>query len=211
MTGRWWMGAAALLSTAVVIAAAACGGSQQEFANDPAATASSTPPPPPPPPPADAGTDAAPAAAMTPCDAVQSLAMTTMFQGRAATEAPKMQLEGSALCGVVPEGQTVTGQTFMVQPGYCYTVMAQALPTVTEVDVQLELDLAGGGAVPPALAALNVKPMLAVDPDTGPTAAIGAKQNCYAWPFPLPAAVRVVVKARQGGGPVAAQVYSRKK
>lgn len=208
MTGRWWMGAAALLTTAAVVAAAACGGSQQEFANEPVTSASTTTPPPPPPP-VDAGTDAAPAA-MTPCDAVQSLAMTTMFQGRAATEAPKMQLEGTPVCGVVPEGQTVTGQTFMLQPGYCYTVMAQALPTVTEVDVQLELDLAGGG-MPPALAALNLKPMLAVDPDSGPSAAIGAKQNCYSVPFPIPAAVRVVVKARQGSGPVAAQVYSRKK
>ncbi|EYF00890.1 hypothetical protein [Chondromyces apiculatus] len=143
------------------------------------------------------------------CDAVQSLSLTTMFQGRAAAEAPKMQPEGSPICGVVTEGQTVSGNTFVLQPGNCYTVLAQGLPTVTEVDVQLELDLAGGGA--PALAALNIKPMLAVDPDTGPSGAIGAKQSCYSWPFPIPGAVKVVVKARQGSGPVAAQVYSRKK
>lgn len=194
----------------VVLAAAAVAGcgSKPEFAtNDQLPVASAAPPPAPapstaapPPPPAPA-----------PCDAVQSLAMTTMFQGRAATEAPRMQPEGTAICMVVPEGQTASGQTFMLQPGFCYTVLGQALPTVTEVDVQIELDLAGGGGLPPALAALNLKPMLAVDSETGPSGAIGAKQNCYAWPWPIPAAVKVVVKARTGAGPVAAQVYSRKK
>ena len=47
--------------------------------------------------------------------------------------------------------------------------------------------------------------------DTGASAAIGAKQNCYSVAFPIPAPAKVVVKARQGSGPVAAQVYSRKK
>ena len=198
------------LVSAVLFAAAAatsCGGSQ-EFADEPTAP-SATPVAPT----ATATQSAAPtppAPTVANCDAVQSLAMTTMFQGRAPTEAPKMQAEGSPVCGVAPEGQTVSGQTFMLQPGYCYTVLAQALPTVTEVDVQLEMDLAGGGAMPPALAALNLKPMLAVDPDTGPTGAIGAKQSCYKWPFPIPAAVKIVVKARTGTGPVAAQAYSRK-
>jgi hypothetical protein len=199
-----------LLGTAliVVVAAAAAGcGSEPKFADEQAPDASA-------PPPAPVATDTAPPpppAAPTPCDAVQSLAMTTMFQGRAPTEAPKMQAEGSQICSVVPEGQTTSGQTFMLQPGFCYTVLAQALPTVTEVDVQLELDLAGGGALPPGLAALNLKPMLAVDPETGPSGAIGGKQSCYQWVFPVAAAVKVVVKARTGSGPVAAQAYSRKK
>jgi hypothetical protein len=199
---------AALLAATAALAAG-CGSGQEEVAAPDPGPPDAGPPPPP-----DAGVVAVPEPpppAATGCDAVQSLAMTTAFQGRATTEAPRMQPEGSAICGVVPEGQTVSGQTFMLQPGMCYTVLAHALPTVTEVDVQLELDLAGGGAVPPALAALNLKPMLAVDPDTGPTAAIGGKQNCYTWPWPVPAAVKVVVKARQGTGPVAAQVYSRKK
>jgi len=69
----------------------------------------------------------------------------------------------------------------------------------------------GGGALPPALAALNIKPVLAVDAETGPTGSIGAKQSCYQWPFPIPAAVKVTVKARTGTGPISAQLYSRKK
>ncbi|AUX46358.1 hypothetical protein SOCE26_078640 [Sorangium cellulosum] len=208
VTGRP-LGSAMLLALAA--AALGCGGGKEpEFADDPPADAG---PPPQPitsvPPPQDAGvpTPAVPTTAA--CDGVQSLAMTTMFQGRAPGEAPRMQMEGAPVCGVVPEGQTVSGQTFMLQPGNCYTFLAQALPTVTEVDLQLELDLNAGGQ--PALAAFNLKPVLAVDSDTGPTAAIGAKQSCYQWPFPLPGTVKLVVKARTGSGPVAAQAYSRKK
>ncbi|AKT42749.1 hypothetical protein [Chondromyces crocatus] len=205
----------ALLIATAALSTIGCGGSQQEFAAEdqvpqPGMTATQ--------PPLAVATStvtetATPTptgpAAPTPCDAVQSLSMTTMFQGRATSEAPKMQAEGSPICGVVTEGETISGNTFVLQPGNCYTVLAQALPPVTEVDVQLELDLAGGGA--PALAALNIKPLLAVDPDTGPSGAIGAKQSCYSWPWPIPGSVKVTVKARQGGGPVGAQVYSRKK
>ena len=205
MTGTWQKGA--LIAVAGLIAVG-CGGSQQEFAPEPVPTTTATPPPPPPTTATVAEPTPPPAPAV--CDAVQSLAMTTMFQGRATAEAPRMNAEGAPICGVVPEGQTVSGPTFMLQPGMCYTVLAQALPTVTEVDVQLEIDLAGGG-MPPALAALNIKPVLSVDSDAGPSAAIGAKQACYTWPFPLPATVKVVVKSRAGSGPVAAQVYSRKK
>lgn len=208
MSGRC-VGAALVAMTALV--AIGCG-SQPEFATTdqlPDAGAAPTQAPTPPPAPPPSATVAAPPPGPAQCDAVQSLAMTTTFQGRAAAEAPRMNPEGSPVCGVVQEGQTVSGQTFVLQPGMCYTVLAQALPTVTEVDVQLEVDLAGGGA--PALAALNIKPVLAVDPDTGASAAIGAKQNCYSVAFPIPAPAKVVVKARQGSGPVAAQVYSRKK
>jgi hypothetical protein len=132
-----------------------------------------------------------------------------MFAGRASTEAPKMEPEGGATCGIVAEGQTVTSPMFMLQPGFCYTFLAQALPTVTEVDLQVELDLAGGGA--PALAAFNLKPVLAVDTETGPQASVNAKQNCYQWAFPVPAAVKLVAKARTGSGPIAVQAYKKKK
>jgi hypothetical protein len=136
------------------------------------------------------------------------MALTTMFQGRAPQEAPGMQAEGGAICGIAPEGQTVSSQTFFVQQGFCYTFLGQALPTVTEVDLQLELDIASGG---PALAALNLKPLLQVDTETGPQTAIGAKQACYTWPWPGQAPVKLVVKARTGSGPVAAQAFKKKK
>lgn len=208
VTGRS-LGSAMLLALAA--AALGCGGGKEpEFADDLPPDAGPLPPPEPTPTvPPEASAPPAPVPAIAPCDGVQSLAMTTMFQGRAPGEAPRMQPEGAPVCNVVPEGQTASSQTFMLQPDYCYTFLAQALPTVTEVDLQLELDLNAGGQ--PGLAAFNLKPVLAVDSDTGPTAAIGAKQDCYQWPFPIPATVKLVVKARTGSGPVAAQAYSRKK
>lgn len=178
-----------------------CGEKEPEFPENPPATATVAVPPPatasatPPPPPV--------------CDPVQSVAFTTMFAERAKTEAPKMELEGGVVCGnVATEGGTVEGPTFFLQPGMCYTVIANALPNVTEIDVQIVGDAAAAG-VPPALAALLSAP-LAVDSDTGAMATIGAKQSCYKWAWPIPAAAKLVVKARTGTGPVGAQVYRRK-
>ena len=59
--------------------------------------------------------------------------MTTMFQGRQPGEAPQMQPDGAATCGIAPEGQVVLSQPFLLQPGHCYTFLGQSLPTVTEV------------------------------------------------------------------------------
>lgn len=201
---------AVLAATAAAIASVGCGG-EPEVAPQPS--------------PSNTGADAAPtsanlaqpagssapeAAKPGPCDDVQTLALTTMFKSRAPSEAPGMQAEGGLICGTVPEGQTLSSPTFMLQPGFCYTFLAQGLPLVSEVDAQLEMDLTGGG-VPPALAAFNLKPVLAVDMDTGPQTSVSAKQSCYAWSFPVPAAAKLVIKARTGSGPVAAQVYKKKK
>lgn len=195
-----------VLAVSLGLLTAGCG-SEPEFAPQPGPDGGADAAPPPPPP---TQSVAAPPPAPTagPCDQVQTMALTTMFQGRAPTEAPGMQPEGGPICGVVPEGQTVSSQTFMVQQGFCYTFLAQALPTVTEVDLQLELDLASGA---PGLAALNMKPLLQVDTETGPQTAVGAKQSCYQWMLPGQAPVKLVVKARTGSGPVAAQAYKKKK
>jgi hypothetical protein len=194
---------AALLTVAAT--AAACG-SNPEFAEQPFPDAGVDAAPPPPPPPPDAGP---PAPVSGPCDPVQTLAMTTMFQGRAPGTAPQMQPDGAATCGIAPEGQVVLSQPFMLQPGHCYTFMAQGLPTVTEVDLRLIPD--GGAALPPAVQALLSGAALAIDTDSGVEATIGAKQSCYQWAFPFPIAVKMEIKARTGSGPVAAQAYKRKK
>jgi hypothetical protein len=199
--------------TAFVVAAtlsamtAGCGG-EPEFAPQPGPPDGGVDAAPPPPPPDPVVVTQPTPAQPGPCSSEQSLAMTTMFKGRAGTEAPGMKEEGGAICNIVAEGQTVSSQTFMLQPGMCYTFLAQALPTVTEVDLEIQLDLAAGG---PAIATLNLKPLLAVDSDTGAQAAVSAKKSCYSWAFPIPAQVKMVAKARTGTGPVAAQAYSKKK
>lgn len=132
-----------------------------------------------------------------------------MITGRAAQDAPQMKPEGSPLCMVVPEGQTVSTQTMMLEPGHCYTVLAQGAAGVSEVDVQLVLDTST--ALPPALQSMASNPTLAVDQESGASASIGPKQSCYAWPFPLPATVKIVAKARTGSGAIALQAYKKKK
>jgi hypothetical protein len=192
------------------VALCACGGGAK-FAETPMPDAGIVvlAPPPGPAPMADAGAPPAPPPVQAgPCDSVQSLAMSTAIQARAASEAPGMKPEGGAICAIVPEGQAYTGPTFLLQAGHCYTVVGQSLPAVSQIDMQLEIDLSAGG---PAVAALGLKPIRAVSTDTGPQAAIGAKTACVDWAFPLPAAVHVVLKARTGSGPVAAQVYSKKR
>ena len=120
-----------------------------------------------------------------------------------------MEPEGGVVCGLVAQdGGSVTGQTFFLQPGYCYTVLGNGLPNVSELDLSLVADLTAAG-IPPAFAALASAP-IAVDSDTGAMAAIGAKNNCYKWPWPFPGAVKLVVKSRIGSGAVGAQVYKRK-
>jgi len=193
---------------AALIAAAALGcSSNPQFAPEPYTDGGTDAPALPPPPPAPV--DAAAPVQAGPCDPVQTLAMTTTLQGRAAAEAPGMQPEGGLVCGIVPEGQSVTGQMFLIQQGYCYTFLGQSLPPVTEVDMELIVDLAGGVALSPALAQMAQRPLL-VDTETGEKAGMATKQACYKWPWPFPGQVKVVVKSRTGNGPVAAQVYKKK-
>ena len=197
------MGASTLFACAIV----GCGGGGAKFAETPAPDAGVAVLQPPPPPLVVAADPPAPSAP-TPCDAVQSLAMTTAIQGRATADAPGMKAAGGAICAITPEGQTYTGPTFLLEAGHCYTVVGQSLPGVTQLDLQLEIDASVAG---PAVAALGIKPVIAVSTDSGPQAAIGAKNACVQWAFPLPVPVRVLLKARTGSGPVAAQVYAKKK
>lgn len=205
MSTRTWLFVPTAALAAVMVAAC---GSEPEFPEQPAPTAS-VPTPAPTPTPVASSPPPPPAVTSGPCDVVQTTAFTTMLLARQPSEAPRMEQVGGLVCGSAPEGQAVSGPTFMLEPGYCYTVLGNALPNVSELDVQMVVDLAGGG-IPPALAALAAAPV-AVDNTTGPTAAVGPGQSCFQWAMPFPGAVKLVVKPRTGGGPVAAQVYRRKK
>jgi hypothetical protein len=105
---------------------------------------------------------------------------------------------GSLLVGNFQTGQTLEGQV-QLQPQKCYTIVGTALPPVTELNLQLV-------AVTPLP---NLNPVLATDSETGPTAVIGKKPNCYKWPFPLPAAAKVIAQVSAGSGLAALQVYEK--
>lgn len=161
-------------------------------------------PPPPASTPAPTATVPAPTGG---CDALSQGQFMTIFTARAPAEAAGMQAEGGTVCGTVPEGGTVQGASFFLEQTKCYTVLANGLPNVSEVDVSLVIDATAVGMIP-ALAAMAATP-LAVDSTTGAMAVIGGKP-CYKWALPIPAPVKVVVKARQGAGAIGAQVYSKK-
>src|SRR6478736_3814195 len=105
---------------------------------------------------------------------------------------------GTAIVGNVGGAQTLE-QQIMLQPNKCYSVVAAGTPPITELNVQLL-----AATIIPGMA-----PVLAVDQDTGPTATLGKKPNCYKWALPLPAAVKVVVTAAAGQGVAGAQVYEK--
>lgn len=144
----------------------------------------------------------------TGCDAANIATFTGIFASRANIEAPRMQAEGGIICGNVTEGGTVQGGTFLLEPGKCYTVVANSLPNVTEVDVALVIDASVAGL--PTNIVEMAKTPIAVDSETGAMGTIGPKNACYSWKLPLPAPVKVIVKARNGSGPIGAQVYSRR-
>lgn len=162
----------------------------------PTTTTTTTPPP----------VDAGPTVQTGPCDNVMALALQTAIKSREKEElAWGMKPEGSMACAQVAEGES-TAARLMLQTGKCYSFIAESFPNVTEVELQMKLDM--GDSPPPMLAQFGSVPM-AVDQDSGPRATIGRKDGCYQWQFPLPAPVRVEVTARGGDGPVAVQAYSR--
>jgi hypothetical protein len=182
------------------IATAACGG------------CASDPPPPPPPPlmPMPPPAVAAPAQPM-PCDHAQMLATSTAMQSRAAAEAPGMRPEGAPVCGVVAEGQTMTGPMFTLEQGYCYTFIGQSLPPVGQMEMVLQADASALVApLMPNMANAAQAPLL-VSTTPGERVNMGEKQSCYQWAFPVPATVKLILKSRAGAGPIAAQVYRKKK
>lgn len=105
---------------------------------------------------------------------------------------------GTALVGNVGGPQTLE-QQIMLQPNKCYSVVAVGGPPITELNVQLL-----AVTVIPGMA-----PVLAVDQDTGASATLGKKPNCYKWALPLPTPVKVVVSAAAGQGLAGAQVYEK--
>lgn len=105
---------------------------------------------------------------------------------------------GAAFAGNVGGAQTLE-QQIMLQPNKCYSVAAVGMPPISELNVQLV-----AVTIVPGMA-----PILATDQDTGPSAVLGKKPNCYKWALPLPVAVRVVVTAAGGSGLAGAQVFEK--
>ena len=123
-----------------------------------------------------------------------------------------MKPEGAPVCGVAAEGQTVVGPVFVLEAGVCYTFLGQSLPPIGTMEMTLLGDASGvvAGLLPPnmqGMANMAQTPLL-VSTTPGERVNMGEKRNCYQGPPGAP--VRLVLKARQGSGPMAAQVYKKK-
>jgi hypothetical protein len=105
---------------------------------------------------------------------------------------------GTAMVGNFATGSVLETQ-IQLQPNKCYSIVATSLPPVTELNVQLV-------AVAPIP---GLAPVLAADSDTGPSAVVGRKPNCYKWALPLAAPAKVVVTVAGGSGLAAAQLYEK--
>lgn len=103
---------------------------------------------------------------------------------------------GSAIAGQFQQGQSLQ-QQIQMQPGKCYTIVAAGVPQVAEVNIQLT----------PALPGINLT--AAADSDTGPTAVIGKKPNCFKWALPAPGPMNLIVSVTSGSGIAAAQVFEK--
>jgi hypothetical protein len=117
--------------------------------------------------------------------------------------AKKHAVAGSKPLGAPMVASFQTGQTLeaqiQLQPQKCYTVVATALPPVTELNVQIVL----------ATPLSNLSPVLAVDSESGTTSVVGKKPNCYKWAMPVATAAKVVLQVAAGSGLAAAQVYEK--
>jgi hypothetical protein len=133
-------------------------------------------------------------------DASAAVAIRPFLDQAAKDQAPSgAKPIGETLVGNFGTGQTLDTQ-ILLQPNKCYTVIATALPPVTEVNVQLLLQTPLPG----------MTPVLAVDQESGPTAVVGKKATCYKWMFgTTPASAKFVVQVTGGTGLVAAQAYEK--
>lgn len=199
--GRLAVGLAVMgVAGALLAVASGCNG-DPEVPETPVPDAGVEPPPPPPPPPP-------PAPVSGPCDPITAAALQAAIKGREKGDvAAGMKPEGVAGCEQLPPGGTFS-LPLTLHPGRCYTIVAQALGNVSEVDVFLKPNF--GADVPPLLAPFANTP-LAQDQDTGQSATIGKGSQCFKNPFPIPGPVRIEVLARTASdsGPVAVQAYSK--
>lgn len=116
---------------------------------------------------------------------MQYLSHSHLPQGARALAAP--------FAGQFAEGQ-ILEQKVQLVAGKCYTVVALALPPVSELTVEL-------------LSEAEPTTVLARDEDTGPQAVLGSRDRCYLAERSGPARLRLTVE--KGRGVAAAQVFAK--
>lgn len=135
-----------------------------------------------------------------PADPALSAAAQAVLDARASQVAPGAAPVGDPMVGQFQPGEAIQ-TTVEMQPGRCYTVVAESLPGgISELNIEM---------LPQVIIPNLPSPILAQDQSTGSSAVLGAQPNCQKWPLPFSGSMRVVVWAAAGQGVAAARVYAK--
>jgi len=111
-------------------------------------------------------------------------------------QAPGMKPEGAVIKTTLAPGAHGEG-TVTLRPGKCYTIIGFGNLGVQQLAIRL---------VPPA--PLPPQPLFE-GATNGPTATIGAKDQCIRSPSPVATPLKVDIEMKQGQGQVGVQAYSK--
>jgi hypothetical protein len=111
-------------------------------------------------------------------------------------QAPGMKPDGAVIKTTLAPGAHGEG-TVTLRPGKCYTIVAFGNLGVQQLAIRL---------VPPA--PLPPQPLFE-GTTNGPTATIGAKDQCIRSPSPVATPLKVDIEMKQGQGQVGVQAYSK--
>jgi hypothetical protein len=128
-----------------------------------------------------------------------SMVLQPLLQPLAAKHAPGARPEGAPQSAMLQQGQSMQLSAQLAPGGSkCYTVIAVGAVSVTEIQVDMVLNLP---MAPPAVVAQT---QTATNP-----AVMAGSPNCFKNLAPIPGPVVIKVTARAGTGPVMAQLYAR--
>lgn len=140
----------------------------------------------------------APGTAAQPLDPSAGAVATQLLGALATTNAPGAKPIGTPVVGNFQQGQVLETQVQM-NPGKCYTVVGAAVPTVTNLDLEIV----------PVMPVPGAPPVMAADQTQGPTAVAAPAPNCFKWALPVGGPMKIVVRVSAGQGIAAAQVYEK--
>jgi len=118
------------------------------------------------------------------------------IKSMAQQQAPGMKAEGAVIKTTLAPGAHGEG-TVTLRPGKCYTIIGFGNLGVQQLAIRL---------VPPA--PLPPQPLFE-GVTNGPTATIGAKEQCIRSPSPVATPLKVDIEMKQGQGQVGVQAYSK--
>jgi hypothetical protein len=142
----------------------------------------------------------APPAASTGCDPSVAAALQPLLVGQVAQHAPGAKPEGTAVCGMLNEGQSLQVTVTLAAGGSkCYTGIGLGAPSFSQLDLQLI------AAPPPPLPPTT----LSQSSGGGPMPVMAGKPNCFKNLFPVPVQANFKLTATKGSGPAMAQLYMK--